>query len=154
MFTLAGLIFYILANVYPFMTFDLEGRTQENNLITGVKELYQHEMLGLSILVFLTSVLVPLLKLSGMAYLLFPLRFNRRPWKFASIFRMVQSLHPWAMMEVYMLGVLVAYVKLSDMATIIPGIALFSFAILIFITAAADAYWDPDDFWDHLKGVR
>jgi paraquat-inducible protein A len=58
------------------------------------------------------------------------------------------------MMEVYMLGVLVAYVKLSDMATIIPGIALFSFAILIFITAAADAYWNPDDFWDHLKGVR
>jgi len=154
MFTLAGLIFYILANVYPFMTFDLEGRTQENNLITGVKELYRHEMVGLSILVFLTSVLVPLLKLSGMAYLLFPLRFNRRPWKFFSIFRMVQSLHPWAMMEVYMLGVLVAYVKLSDMATIIPGIALFSFAILIFITAAADAYWDPDAFWDHLKGVR
>jgi paraquat-inducible protein A len=154
MFTLAGLIFYILANVYPFMTFDLEGRTQENNLITGVKELYEHEMVGLSILVFLTSVLVPLLKLSGMAFLLLPLRFNRRPWKFASIFRMVQSLHPWAMMEVYMLGVLVAYVKLADMATIIPGIALFSFAILIFITAAADAYWDPNDFWDRMEGVR
>ncbi len=58
------------------------------------------------------------------------------------------------MMEVYMLGVLVAYVKLSDMATIIPGIALYSFAILIIITAAADAYWEPDDFWDYLKGVR
>jgi paraquat-inducible protein A len=154
MFTLAGLIFYILANVYPFMTFDLEGRTQENNLITGVKELYEHQMVGLSILVFLTSVFVPLLKLSGMAYLLLPLRFDRRPWKFASIFRIVQSFHPWAMMEVYMLGVLVAYVKLADMATIIPGIALFSFAILIFITAAADAYWDPDAFWDRMKGVQ
>jgi paraquat-inducible protein A len=154
MFTLAGLIFYILAHVYPFMTFNFEGRAQENNLITGVKELYRHEMVGLSILVFLTSVFVPLLKLSGMAYLLFPLRFNRRPWKFDPIFRMVQSFHPWAMMEVYMLGVLVAYVKLSDMAEIIPGIALFSFATLIFITAAADAYWDPDAFWDRLKGVR
>jgi len=154
MFALAGLVFYVLANVYPFMTFDLEGRTQENHLITGVKELYRHEMAGLSILVFLTSVFVPLLKLVGMAYLLFPLKFNRRPWRFDPVFRMVQSFHPWAMMEVYMLGVLVAYVKLSDMATIIPGIALFSFATLIFLMAAADAYWDPDAFWDRLEGMR
>ena len=125
MFTLAGLIFFILANVYPFMTFELEGREQQNTLATGVKELYENGMLGLSILVFLTSIAFPLLKLSGMAWLLLPLRQGRRPWKLAPVFRMVQTLHPWSMMEVYMLGVLVAYVKLSDLATIVPGIALY-----------------------------
>ena len=110
--------------------------------------------LGLSLLVFGTSIFIPLLKLAGMAWLLFPLHLGRRPWKLAPVFRLVQSLHPWAMMEVYMLGVLVAYVKLSDLATIVPGIALYSFATLILLTAAADACWNPDSVWERLEEIR
>ncbi len=154
MFTLAGLIFFVLANAFPFMTFEMEGRTQQNTLISGVRELFEHGMMGLSFLVLGTSVLLPLLKLTGMAWILLPLRLGRRPWKLAAVFRLVQSLHPWAMMEVYMLGVLVAYVKLSDLATIIPGIALYSFATLILLTAAADATWEPDSVWERLEKIR
>ncbi len=153
-FTLAGLIFFVLANVYPFMTFDMEGRVQESTLISGVRELYERGMQGLAVLVLGTSVLLPLLKLSGMTWILFPLHLGRKPWKLAPVFRTVQALHPWAMMEVYMLGVLVAYVKLSDLATIIPGIALYSFATLILLTAAADACWDPESVWERMEKLR
>jgi paraquat-inducible protein A len=143
-FALSGLIFFILANFFPFMTFQFEGRAQINNLITGVFELFDKGMLGLSILVFLTSIMAPLIKLLGMIYVLLPLKFNRTPWKLKTVFRAIQTLSPWAMMEVYLLGVFVAYVKLSDLAEVIPGIALYSFAGLILITAAADHSWDPE----------
>lgn len=142
--SIAGLIIFIVANVFPFMTFEFEGRVQVNTLISGVFEFFEHEMLGLSMLVFLTSIMAPLVKLLGMVYILLPLKFNRTPWKMKSVFRVIQTLSPWVMMEVYLLGVFVAYVKLADLAEVIPGVALFSFAGLILIMAAADHSWDPE----------
>ena len=143
-FSISGLVLFILANVFPFMTFQFEGRAQINNLITGVFDLFDKGMLGLSFLVFLTSIMAPLIKLLGMIYILLPLKFNKTPWKLKTVFRAIQTLSPWAMMEVYLLGVFVAYVKLSDLAEVLPGIALFSFASLILMTAAADYSWDPE----------
>ena len=55
------------------------------------------------------------------------------------------------MMEVYMLGVLVALVKLADMATIIPGVAIYSFGALIITMAAADAWLDPRIIWNRAQ---
>lgn len=143
-FSLSGLILFSLANVFPFMTFQFEGRAQINTLISGVFELFDNGMLGLSILVFVTSILAPLIKLLGMVYVLLPLKFDITPWKLKTVFRAIQTLSPWAMMEVYLLGVFVAYVKLADLAEVIPGVALFSFLGLILITAAADHSWDPE----------
>ena len=143
-FSLSGLVFFTLANVYPFMTFQFEGRAQINTLISGVFELFDNGMLQLSILVFLTSILAPLIKLLGMTYILVPLKLNKIPWKMKTVYRGIQALTPWAMLEVYLLGVFVAYVKLADLAEVIPGVALFSFASLILITAAADYSWDPE----------
>jgi len=142
--SLSGLILFTLANVFPFMTFQFEGRAQINTLISGVIELFDSGMLELSILVFLTSILAPLIKLLGMVYILVPLKFNKTPWKLKSVYRAIQTLSPWAMTEVYLLGVFVAYVKLADLAEVIPGVALFSFASLILITAAADYSWNPE----------
>jgi paraquat-inducible protein A len=63
---------------------------------------------------------------------------------------------PWAMMEVYMLSVLVAIVKLSELATIVPGIALYAFSALILVTAWSGATLDPRIVWDRaaVAGVR
>lgn len=151
---LAALILFVLANAYPLLAFKFRGRVQENEVISGVSELYQQGMWELALLVFGVSILAPLLKILGLLYVLLPLRFGRRPWKMASVFRLVETLHPWAMTEVYMLGILVAIVKLSDIATIVPGIALYSFAALILVMAAADAMLDPDIVWETLENGR
>ncbi len=151
MLALTALILFILANVYPFMTFKLQGRVQESYLITGVEELYVQGFLELSVLVLLTSILLPLVKILGTLYILLPLKLNRRPWKAPQIFRFIEALGPWVMMEVYLLGVIVAYVKLVDMATIVLGIALYSFAALIVLVAAAGMTLDPDEVWERLE---
>jgi paraquat-inducible protein A len=148
--TIAGVILFIVANTYPFLALEKEGLVQETTLITGVKTLYAQGMESLALLVLLTSILVPLVQLVGMLYVFVPLKFNRVPRKLALVFRFIRHLQPWGMMEVFMVGILVSVVKLGKMAKIVPGLALYSFVVLIFILAAAAGSLDPRIVWDRL----
>ena len=147
---IAGIILFVVANTYPFLAIKSEGLMQETTLLAGVKELYVQNMWELSALVLITTFLMPFIQLSGMIYVLLPLKFNRLPWRLPFIFRFLQNIKPWGMMEVFMLGILVAIVKLAKMANIIPGIALYSFGALILVLAGAMASLDPDIVWDRL----
>jgi paraquat-inducible protein A len=151
--TLAGLVLFFVANSYPFLLFKMQGQVTETTLVTGVRDLYAQGMWELALLVLLTSMLVPLLQLLLLLYVLLPLKFNCTPWRLAVMFRVLQRLGPWGMMEVFMLGILVAVVKLVEMAQIIPGLALWSFALLIFVLAGAAAALDPRVVWERV-GVK
>jgi paraquat-inducible protein A len=152
--TIAGLMLFTVANVYPFLTFRLEAQILETTLITGIIELYNQGMWIVAGVVLLTSIVMPLLELTGTLYVLLPLKFNRRPWSLPLFFRMVRIFKPWGMMEVFMVGILVAFVKLSKMASIIPGMALYAFMLLIFVLAASAASLDPHIVWDRLEHHR
>jgi paraquat-inducible protein A len=145
--TFAGLILFVVANSLPFLAFSLQGQKTQTTLISGVKDLYNQGMWEISILVLLTTIIVPLLQLLSHLYVLLPLKFNRTPWKMATVFRLSGGLAPWSMMEVFLIGILVAVVKLVGMAEIIPGLALWSFALMIIILAAASANLDPQIVW-------
>lgn len=151
MLTITALILFILANTFPFMTLNIAGREQGTTLISGAIAFHESGMWGLPMLVFLTSILVPAVKIIGMLYILLPLKFNRLPWKVGPLFRFLQAVTPWGMMEVYMLGVFVALVKLADLATIVPGIAIYAFGALILIMAAASTTLDPRIVWNRLR---
>jgi paraquat-inducible protein A len=144
----AALVLFTLANAFPFLEFKLEARTRETTLITGVLELYRQGMRPVAVLVFLTTILVPLLQLLGLLYVLLPLRIGRPAPFTMKVFRRVQQLAPWSMMEVFMLGILVSIVKLAKMAKIVPGISVFSFLLLIFVLAAAMSSLDPHAVWE------
>jgi len=148
--TVAALILFVLAHSFPFMSFRLEGREQDSTLLTGALELYRGGMWPLAILVFCAASLMPLLKLLGNLYVLLPLRLGRRPYGVARIFRLTEVIHPWAMMEVYLLGLIVAYVKLTALARIELGIAVYSFVALIVVMIAAEAALDPRKVWQRL----
>ncbi len=148
--TIAGLVLLIVANIFPFLAMKSKGLVRETTLITGIKGLYLQGMEALALLVFLTIILVPLVHIAGMLYVLVPLKGNRVPRHLALVYRFIRSLQPWAMMEVFMLGILVSIVKLGKMATIVPGLALYSFVVLIFVLAGAAASLDPRIVWDRL----
>ena len=152
--SLAGLVLFVLANSFPFLALKMESQLHQTNLITGIKVLYTQGMQGLAIVVLLTTILAPLAQLLGMLYLLLPLRHNRIPPQFASIFRFVRGLQPWSMMEVFMLGILVSVVKLAKMAQIVPGVAIFSFFALIVVLAAATVSLDPHEVWHRWEKLR
>lgn len=149
--TIAGLMLFVVSNSYPFLAMKSKGLVQEITLIQGATELYFQDMRILALLVFITCILVPLIQLSGMLYVLMPLKFNRLPWKLPVVFRFVRKLQPWGMMEVFMLGILVCVVKLAKMASIVPGIALYSFVALIFVLAGVAASLDPHMVWDRIQ---
>jgi paraquat-inducible protein A len=150
MLTLAALILFAVANSFPFLTFELEGRATTSTLISGVIGLYQDGMWALAALVLGATILVPLAKLVATLYVLLPLRLDRRIWGLARMFRAVEIMHPWAMMEVFLLGVIVAYVKLSDLAHLELGTALYAFIALILTMIAAEVVLEPREVWDRL----
>jgi paraquat-inducible protein A len=152
---LTGLVLFALANVYPFMTFQLEGREQQSNLVSGAIVLWREGLQELGVLVFMTSIGFPALELFGLLYVLGPLRLGWRPARHVGrVFRTILAIGPWGMLEVYMLGVLVAIVKLSEMATLTPGVAFWSFCALIVTTTAANAALDPPLVWKKIGAAR
>ena len=147
---LAALFLVLVANAFPIMTMALEGQSNAATILDSAKALYDGGMWPLAIAVALAGVVLPLVKIVGMLAILLPLHFGLRPpWTVVG-FRWVERLQPWAMMEVYLLGVIVAYVKLQDLATIHLGVAIFAFIGTILLLAAADARFDPHAIWRRL----
>jgi len=151
--TLAGLILFIVANCFPFLGMQTAGMVRETTLVTGIHELYNQELWGLATLVLLTCVIFPVTEMSCLLYLLVPLRFGRVPLHFAKVLRLIHHIRPWSMMEIFMLGILVALVKLAKMATIIPGTSLYAFGVLIIVLAAASTTLDVHLLWSQLDHI-
>lgn len=146
--SMAGMVLFVIANTLPFLGFKVGGQIQETTLATGVKTLYSQGMWELSTLVFLTTILLPLMQLGALIYLHLPLKLNRMPYKLPVVLRYLQAIRPWCMVEVFMLGILVSVVKLAKMATLVPGLALYTFLALIFVIAAALSSLDPHLIWE------
>jgi paraquat-inducible protein A len=145
--TLASLVLFIVANTFPILVFKMGGRVQENDLVSGCIELYRQGYLPLAALVFLSSVLAPAVRIAGLLYVLVPLKLGRPPLQLVPVFRVVQVLEPWSMLEVFMLGVIVAVIKLSDLAEVALGTGLFAFMGLIIASTAAVFVLDPELIW-------
>ncbi|NEV64825.1 paraquat-inducible protein A [Thiorhodococcus minor] len=152
--TLAGIVLFIVANSFPFLTFEMQGQLTESTLMTGVIDLYQAGNWFISGVVLFTSVLAPGIQLALLLLVLIPLRLGQMPAWLPRVFRLVRTLTPWGMMDVFMLGILVSVVKLSEMATIIPGTSLFAFGVLILVLAAAQSALDPDLVWSRVPPLK
>jgi paraquat-inducible protein A len=152
--TLASTILFAVSNAFPFLGFKMQGLVQETRLVSGLIQLYGQGMHGLALLVAFTTLLAPGAELAGLFYVLAPLRFKRQAPGMFRVYRLLHGLQPWAMLEVFMLAILVSIVKLGKMATIVPGISAYSFAALIFVLAAAMNSLDPHDIWDFWEDDR
>jgi paraquat-inducible protein A len=86
-----------------------------------------------------------------MLYVLLPLKLGQVPQGLAPILRLLQSVRPWSMTQVFILGVLVALVKLVHLAHVVPGVALWSFGGLILLFTGAMASFNMHDLWNKVK---
>lgn len=150
--TLAGLVLYLVAISFPFLAMQSGSIVQQTALLSGIRQLYAQEIIPLATLVLLTCVLIPLFQMLGLLYIFIPLRLNFKV-KFAiPVFRVFQHVKPWSMMEIYLLGILIAMIKLAKMATIVPGLAVFAFGLLIFVLNFALTSVDSHMVWERLAG--
>lgn len=148
--TVTGAIFFIIANTYSFIGFRVGSQIRETTLATGVFELYLQGMWLLATLVLLTVIIVPAVHLFCLFYIVIPILFNKVPGYLPKVFKLYLTLRPWGMTEIFLLGILVAGIKLVKMATIIPGAALFAFFGLIFSLAAVSVVLDDHYIWERI----
>lgn len=146
-YTLAAALLFAVANAFPIVGLDAQGNRTATTLFGTVRTLYDDGMTSVAALVFATTILMPALELAAMLYMLLPLKLGRVPHGLPAMFRLVQAVRPWGMVEVFMLGTLVSLAKLAHLAKVVPGIALWSFAVLMVLLAAVSAAFDPRALW-------
>ncbi len=149
-FSLAALIFFVPANIYPILRMDFYGAYSESTVWDGCVKLYQDGQWPVATIVFLASILVPLLKLLGLFFLVIATKFRSTSWRQerAWIYKIIDAIGPWAMLDVFLLAILVALVKLGQIATVLPGRGLIAFTAMVVFTILASASFDPTSIWD------
>ena len=146
---LAALILYVPANVYPIMRMYFHGAYSENTVWGGVVALADQDQWFVASVVFLASLVIPVMKLTGLLYLVITIRFKigRRLRDRTRIYRFIDVIGPWAMLDVFLLAVLVALVQMGTIATVLPGPGLVAFAAVVVLTMLATASFDPRMIW-------
>lgn len=144
-FLLAAAIVYLIANIYPIVGLEAQGIRTTTTLIGAVKALQDQGLTIVAGMVFITAIVAPVMEIGALLYLLLPLRFGHVPAGLNTILRTAHEVKHWNMVEVFMLGVLVALVKLAKIASVTPALALWMFAGLTLLLAAAWASFDPHD---------
>jgi len=151
--SLAALILYVPANVYPILRMNLYGAYSENTIWEGVQKLAQHNEWLVAIIVFCASIVIPLFKLLALFFLSVTARHKSARWRRERtwLYRTIVIVGPWAMLDVFVLAILVALVKLRELATILPGPGLLAFTAVVVLTLLASASFDPKLIWEQPK---
>ncbi len=152
-FLLTAVVMLIVANVYPIVGFTLQGTSNATTLFGAVHALWNQGMIPIAVVVFLTIFLVPAVELTIMGYLLLSLKFGHRPAGMAPLMRTLQYVNPWGMVEVFILGLIVAYVKLAHDGAVIPDLALWAFGILTLLLAATASLFNVRDVWNRVYAL-
>ena len=148
---LAACVMLAVANAFPIMTLEIQGQHSASTLLGAVDILWNQERPIVAGLVFMTTVLFPAIELAAMIYLLLPLRRDLVAPGSAALLRFLQAVKPWGMVEVFMLGVLVSLVKLSNLARVEIGPALWSFGALMLLLAAMAVSFDSREIWRRMR---
>lgn len=153
-FLLAAAVVFVFANAFPLMELDARGLSSDATLFDTAYELHEFGMTSVALLMFATTILFPALVLGAFLYLLLPLRLGHVPRGVGHVFRFIHTIRPWAMVEVFMLGALVSLVKLTQIATVYPGIALFAVGAFIMLFAAGESSFEPREMWRRVAQIE
>src|ERR1044071_500720 len=131
---LAALILYFPANIYPIVTTQYWGAEERTTIFDGIRGLFQTGEYPVGALVFTTSILTPALKIMSLLALVVTIKWQKLPRFRSWVYRLIQIIDPWNMLEVYLLSILVAIAELGKVATVHPGAGVISFAAVVVLT--------------------
>ncbi len=146
---IAALLFYLFAVLAPFLEIEAYGRFSQAHLTTGPAQLLSQGFGAVAALVFAVTLIFPALKLGILVITLSGLEILPKPW-LRALFRWYEPLSPWAMLDVYLLGFLVAYTRLTATAFVHLDTALYALIGCMLASAAADGSLDHEAIWSSL----
>ena len=148
--TTAALVLLIIMCMTPLMGVEKAAISRSANLFSGPAELVRHGMSPLAAVVVFVTVVAPFGKLLGTLYVLIRLREARPPRHLRRVFFVAEKLRPWSMIEVFVFGVFVAYVKLSDLVHLQLDPGVFALLALTVVLIWSDTALDREAIWDRL----
>jgi paraquat-inducible protein A len=145
--TLAAALVFIVANTAPLMEMSTLGREVSTTIVGGAHQLWVHGEELTALAVAFCAVIAPAAYIAFMLAVLLAVRRARAPRIAGELLRWAILLRPWAMDEVMMLGVLVAIVKLTQLATVIPGMGMYAVGVLVVLLCEIMVTVDPREVW-------
>ncbi|MGD9018872.1 MAG: paraquat-inducible protein A [Desulfuromonadales bacterium] len=147
---IAAMVFYIPANVLPMTITSAIGTVSADTIMSGVIYFMQHGSWEIALIIFTASVFVPFLKFIILIYLLLSVQFKRvrQPKNLTRLYRFTEAIGRWSMLDIYVVTILVALVKLGFLANIEAGPAALYFALVVVTTMVAAESFDPRLIWD------
>jgi paraquat-inducible protein A len=138
--TVTAAVGFLVANALPLLTLTSGSHQTRATLWRAVAASYDSELPFVAIALTLTLIVAPAIELGLLLWLLVPLCLRSRPLAFVSLMEVLRTLRPWRMVEVFFLGVIVAVVKLSALATALPGWGMFGVAVMALALASLSSF--------------
>jgi len=150
---IAGIIFFIPANLYPMLITNTLGKEQKSTIIGGVIDLLAYGSYFVAIVVGMASILVPLAKFAVIGMLLASIRrkWRLKPHQRLHLYEITEFIGRWSMIDVFVVAILVALVQLDFVASVNPGFAAVSFALSVIFTMLAAQSLDQRLIWDSMN---
>lgn len=145
----AATVLYIPANALPVMVTTSALQRDEHTLLGGIHELWLDGSFGLAIIVFIASIAVPVLKIGVLGLLAWSVRRapNWRRLERARLYRLIETVGHWSMLDVYVVVLLAATVRFGPLANVEAGPGLLAFAAVVVLTLLATWSFDPKMIW-------
>lgn len=155
-FLIAGYILYLPANLLPIMYTGTLSGIRRDTIMSGIVYLWESGSWGIAVIVFIASIIVPLLKLGALTFLLISVR-GRSPWpqrERTMLYRLLKLVGRWSMLDIFVAAILTKLVQFRFLATVEVGPAALPFGAVVVITMIAVMQFDPRLIWDSKQQER
>jgi paraquat-inducible protein A len=149
--TLAAAITYVIANISPLMDLSVVGRTASTTIVGGAYEMWMQGEQIIGVLVLFCVVIAPGGYLLFMLVLQLAARRSPMPHWVGEMLRWVHHFQMWSMLEVMMLGILVALIKIAQLASVQPGIGMYAVGALMLLFPAIMVTFDARELWQRVE---
>ena len=148
-----AMLFYIPANLLPIMSTTLLGNKTDSTILGGVVLFIEHGSWFVALVILIASVVIPLAKIAAIIWLCMAVQSDQKlhHYDLTRMFRTIEFIGKWSMVDVFVVAVSVALVQVSGLMTIIPGIAISAFAMVVILTMIAANQFDVRLIWDKLE---
>ncbi len=148
--TMAALIAFIPANLYPIMIVYSLGVPDAATILSGIGSFIDYGLYPIAVIIFTASIIVPLIKIGGLLFLVFKVQAGLRlkPEKHTKLYHFLEFLGPWSMLDVFVVTLMVAVVELGFISTVEAGPAINYFTLTVIFTMIAATSFDPRLLWD------
>lgn len=148
---LTSLILFVPANFLPILSLSIFGQHQSETILQSVLSLYDGGLAIVAAIVLIFAVLVPGLQILLLTYITASLQLRSCGRHLRKALNLYQTLHGWGMLEIYLIGTLIAVIKLKDIANLEPGLGLYCLAGLILSITLTNNMFDTQQVWQLLR---